>query len=73
MGRRDDRSHSAYADVCPVVDKYQEDFLASAAPRDKHREAEADRFLGVEDMFDEGCRLVVPVEGHFPSCACADY
>ncbi len=73
MGRQDDRSHSAYADVDPVADKYQEDFLASAALRDKHREAEAGRFLGVEDMFDEGCRLVAPVEGRFPSCACADH
>lgn len=52
--------------------KYQEGFLASAAARGTHLEGAADMFLGVEDMFGEGCRLAALLEGRCPCYACAD-
>ena len=71
-GRPDDRSHSSYADVAPVVDKYREGFLASAAPHGTRLEGEGDTFLEVEDTIGEDCRLAAPSEGRFPYYACAD-
>ena len=53
--------------------KCQEDFRASAAPHDTHLEGGADMFLGVEDMFGEGCRLAALSEDRCPCCVCADY
>ena len=52
--------------------KYQEGFLASAAAHDTHLEVAADTFLGVEDTFGEGCRLVAPLKGRCPCYAYAD-